>query len=433
MTQDFGALRALLQQPASYGVWQDLCLMAQSWDPEDWTNRAGPYAKQHIERWPDGLRTIPAFWFETLRTGALPQGAHLLRELTVYPAMDLEQIPQELDVSTLTALIFSDPEKSSQKLAPIAQWPELTALRSLSVNTKKPDATLTQTLLTALVQNIPALHTLELSLKGLSVSNVRTIAEHAHARGLQDLRLQNNKLDHTHAYTLGPHIGGLRKLDVSNNPLTLMGLSALIEDRAHPWTTLHVDSTEQGPLAPALIAKHLHALTYVDLDFNDLGRAQAWTMLAEHDALPWKALSLRSTRQNYDDLYTLSRAQSLPHLNHLNLSLNTLDDRRWGAVLASASMMPTLETLGLDHTYMDHQGLHQFCQKLGPNALKRLSLRSSGLDDRCVEWLAQAEHLGGLTILDLQGNTITGRGWRALAESPHMSAEVRLRAKRYLL
>ena len=425
----FGDLRQLLQAPPDRGAWNTLCKMAQHWDPQDWVQRAGPYALQHLERWPDSLRTAPLPWLESMRSGALPQGIELLRVMIVYPSMALEQLPQQLDLGSMTQMTLSQAE--SMDLGALATWPAMASLEQLSVQTRSHDEAMNTQLLTHLERLTPALHSLSLQLRKLSVAHARAIAQYAHTRQLRALGLNDNALDHTHAWALGPHLESLQKLDLGNNPLGTMGLVALVQDRARSWSICHLDSAEMGPQAPGLLAEHLQSLQYVDLDFSDLNGA--WEVLEDHHTLPWQALSLRSARLHYDDLYALSRAQSLPPLRHLNLSLNNLSDRRWGAALASAYITPQLETLGLDHTYMDHQGLHQFCQRLGPNHLTRLSLRSAGLDDRCVEWLAQAPHLGGLQLLSLEGNTITGRGWRALADSPEMSPQVRERARRYLL
>lgn len=79
----FGELRAILaREGVDAASWAELCALVAKW-PADRLDEVVPYAKDHLEAWPDGLRVAPPEWVLDERDGLLA----LTRSLRINPEL----------------------------------------------------------------------------------------------------------------------------------------------------------------------------------------------------------------------------------------------------------------------------------------------------------------------------------------------------------
>ena len=65
----FGDLRSAAQRPPGPDAWRGLCHLAQRFESDTFHERALPYLKAHLDRWPDALRCAPRSWIRRVASG----------------------------------------------------------------------------------------------------------------------------------------------------------------------------------------------------------------------------------------------------------------------------------------------------------------------------------------------------------------------------
>ncbi len=183
---------------------------------------------------------------------------------------------------------------------------------------------------------------------------------------------------------------------------------------------------------------HLSLRTKLTKDF--------FVALAESENLPrLRALHLPRSGCKGPSLKILAKSEPMSRLERLQLNdcpmgdegMTTLVNGNSGALkelrlqytglteagvdtLCGASFLSNLRHLDLKRNSIGAADLRGLFSQLGPE-LSVLRLSTCGLGDEAALALAEATHLSGLRVIELNENQITDTGAAALAEAPHVT------------
>lgn len=278
-SERFGEVRSLLQQAPTSTRWWQLVEAVEGADELELSEQLVPYIAQRLARWPAHLRECPNAWWLRGVDGPWP-ALELVTSVTTRSAgTEVARVLEHNPMRALRHLTLRG-EATSDALAALAEAPRaLQTLRLLRAPARfdaweawlgaAPNtlellevrgdeaASLGTRGLSALAQNkpLPALHTLrwtgqrsgppavEALARWPGLQTVRALAlDHARVRlrGVEalarspfqhvvELGLRDASLDDEAALTLIAHEGftALRRLDLSDNPITRWGVAAL--------------------------------------------------------------------------------------------------------------------------------------------------------------------------------------------------------------
>jgi uncharacterized protein (TIGR02996 family) len=291
---------------------------------------------------------------------------------------------------------------------------------------------------------------------------------------LSGLDLSGNKLREADVRALlSPHLAGLRRLDLSDNPLGPGGVEALA---SCPHLTglrrLALRGVRMGfegakALGGDAASVNLAGLAALDLRQNtiyeegvtwlahcphlagltELSLAPIWGKDAEalNESPYWRNLTtLRISGDFSEGIYLLMECRFIKHLRvlelnetgardehaeeiaacrhlgkleHLGLAGNAITDDGL-RTLASRARMPALRWLDLNVNRITSAGVSALCDSALAKRLRELDLSDNRIDDTGAEALAGCSHLSRLCGLALSRNAITDAGAIALAGSP---------------
>lgn len=416
----FGQVRSLLHQPPSALVWSKLCAVIDDWSPS-------------------------------------PQLTH---EVLPYA--------QELLSSWPPSLFRPAPHKWWSMSSPLHSTQSSAALplaNGLSFNR----ATLDPAKLRAIVE-LCTRHRfthLDLSDSKLGVAGAKALAAMPQLQQLQALYVAKNQLGAQGASALAqsPHLQTLERLDLSENMLQLAGLEAILAPGVWPGLKhLELYRNELGDAGITRLAQQprfnqltslglgLNYLCYqgyqslsallqrparvdgvelrhLDLRANRLGDVGA-LMLADASRLHrLKTLGLRYTFISAQGVNALMCSEQLTQLESLDLGSNTIDPFE---LQPMSWALPALKRLSLSRIPLEDQGFIRLLNMAAFDDLERLNLDEAKLTSASVQALAQRAALGRLRALSLDGNPIDDAGAFAIARSEHLGSlrHLTLRATR---
>jgi hypothetical protein len=208
----FDTLRALLQQTPSEQVWDALCEELALWDHEALEKVALPYAREHLERWPEEVE----MWADAGPLVTVRRAAGL---------GELEQLAQSgQQVRWLELRLGRVGERSVRGIVTSLQALRLhgLSLEVEEVGDGSGVAPLEQL-------DAPRLRVLMIEAPGLGNAAAQNIADNPRLSGLARLSITSSGLTSAGAKALAgaAHLSGLTALDLSNNKLGAAGLRAL--------------------------------------------------------------------------------------------------------------------------------------------------------------------------------------------------------------
>lgn len=391
----FGALRALLQRPASALAWRELCQLYASLPDGELTEQEQHYIDQHLSRWPDHVPREAEYAWLTFH-GTPPHAHPLLRwSNTLHLDWDITR-----DTSRLTARFASHPrlfdelhtltmkgahltmrETSILLLQPYARTLRLLALQGPTLSTDDAITALTSLLNT----NLPHLEHLLVANTSLRPGvSARRLLQSPSGRALRSLDLSSN------------HLGA------GAGELLQQGLST-----AHHLESLalaEADLTHHAMAGLAMALRQAHHLRRLDLFQNLLDEESLCELFELAAGSQLEELYLAENATGVSALNTLAR--SFPALRKLSLNLPPRQHH-----LAAE----------LDEEMLDHPFDHLEHLILGDNAaelwgflfedrdafpgLTHLSIHTLPRhEDQIAQWVEDILDLGleGLEILDLK-------------------------------
>jgi uncharacterized protein (TIGR02996 family) len=310
---------------------------------------------------------------------------------------------------------------------------------------------------------------------------IAALAQYPPVARLSELDLSGNKLREVDVRALlSPRLSGIRRLDLSDNPLGPAGVAALT---ASPYLTglrrLALRGVKMGCDGARALAGHvdwarqyaksfsLAGLATLDLRENELyeegvcilahsphlagltelSLSPVWGKSAEalsetrylrklttlrisgpfSHGIPGllscgfvrrlRVLDLRETEATDEHAEEIADSPHLKELRHLSLSGNEIGDTGLRA-LASRARMPRLRWLDLSRNLITSDGVSALCASALVREIRELNLADNSLDDGGAKALAVCPHLSRLYGLSLSRNAITATGAVALAGSP---------------
>lgn len=116
----------------------------------------------------------------------------------------------------------------------------------------------------------------------------------------------------------------------------------------------------------------------------------------------------------------LVRSSHFPELRHLDLGWNEVGNETAKA-LGETLTLPKLETLVLERSYIDDEGIQGFVVGGVARQLRELNLTANKLTDAGARTLAASSNLSSLQVLHLSQNLIADEGARALGGSSNLA------------
>lgn len=344
----FGELRSILQEPPSPQSWAKLCLVIERFGPGELERVALPYACAHLTRWPITMRALPHRWLVLLLSGRSVPWMPLVRHLDMSSSALLHDVA----------------------CAALMRQPALEYLDSLCIK----------------------------SVERVSFRGVQLLLSSPHLHNLGALKLSGLGLyDQTLEAILSQlRAVALRRLDLSQNSLTLRGLEGL----------LHTPGLQK------LSALNLSDNPLGDIGAKLLGRAKVWAELSE--------LSLDRIGLSEQGARALAGAPWLPQLKHLSLRQNPIYHVGAHAIF-SCKAMTSLESLDLSGCRVGLQGVRSLVRSAPPHQLKALGLAGEpgfSLGPRGAGLLSEAEGLSSLSSIDLAWNDVGDQGLDKLIRAP---------------
>jgi hypothetical protein len=360
MTDRFGTLRSILQQPPCKETWDALCEELALWDDEELEREAVPYALSHLDRWPKDLP-------RAARADALVEWAHSGRAEPALWVANHVEIPSialllQLARSPLAARITCA-DLYCADLAPhtIAQTADALMcmpLRALTISNNRsgPDRIDPTPIFAQLT--LPDLHTLSLLLQ---------LKEPA----------------------------ALTRL-LANDPrwASLTDLS---------WRLSYHEPMEMD-LAALAASPHLTRLTALELVGIKLAPGDEEALLKGHLLDHIEHLTLDNAALQDTSAIRLVHHPKLARLTHLSLAHNNQLSAATTQAIASSPHLTHLTALDLSRIYMNDAG-----QDLQPEGAPRVS----GLDA-----LFSSAHLPALRTLTLDGDTLDPQTAARIADAP---------------
>ncbi len=453
--EGFGELRSALHRAPDEEAWEAVCASLDAMPAQMAREQGIPYAREHLERWPDALRAAPERWLLDALRGRAPDALELARALRWNELLELKH-----------KLPFD-----AARVRLLAHTRALSGLTRLSLERQE----ISDAGMLALVTQPPwsALQSLHLTHARVTARGAQALAESALSRALRALNLESNPLDDAAGGALASgDWGALTRLELSRARLSAAGLRALLQ---HPWpalTTLDLsfnpldvlalDQLSQSALgdrlaslslrgcarpardAPApglamlplpalralnvsqcrIVPEHLLSLTRqarlpaldkLTIDLRSWDQAQLAT-LRDADWTRLHTLRVHLSELDAQRLGALLEALHTPALRTLDLWSNPLGDE--GAkLLAQATLPPTLRELNLTSAQLGPDGARALAHAPWLERLERLSLANNPLGDEGVEALAKSAHLGKLIALDLRWTAYSEAGARSLRTS----------------
>jgi uncharacterized protein (TIGR02996 family) len=294
---------------------------------------------------------------------------------------------------------------------------------------------------------------LDLSGNELKGAKVRSLLS-PHLAGLRRLDLSDNPLGPggVKALTTCPHLTGLRRLELRRVRMGFEGVQALaghIDDPQEYAASVNLDGLVALDLRQNLIyeegvtvlahSPHLAGLTELSLapiggksseELNESRYLRKLTtlrisgpfsegiaeLLSSQFVKRLRVLELSETEARDEHAEEIASCRQLSGLHHLNLAGNAVGDAGLRA-LASARR-PRLRWLDLHGNRITGAGVRALCASTRLKDLRELDLSDNWIDDAGAEALAGCPHLGRLCGLALSQNAITNVGALALASSP---------------
>lgn len=453
-------LRALLHGPAQPGAWRDLCVLLDTWPPEDALGVGLDYALAHLERWPQALRVAPLSWLRALLQGreapppwALVRVVKLThRHMGSRELQTLSQHPAMGSITHLSLRLHLPDERSWGAFTSSAQ---LSSLQHLQLREIPASQGSLRRLLEA--PWAPQLLSLDLAGAKLGDEGARHLSQAEALAGLLSLDLESNQLSYRglRAILQSPALRSLRALVIKNNPLGDHGVVELTHhDPAPPWA--HLDLSRAGltdhglrRLAASGLLSGLRSLGLAD---NRVGAPGAIALarspfLGQLEALelsrnPLRSAGLRALWES-PRLHRLRRLRLVaveaeagtagwladsappPALRHLDLSENPEglgDLRAW----SSAPWLGQLDALELNHNPQAPQSFQALLRNPGWRKLRRLALAGAGILAQDLRRWASLEGPCALEECGLGYNDLGDAGAQALARAPSLSGLLRL-------
>ncbi len=225
-----------------------------------------------------------------------------------------------------------------------------------------------------------------------------------------------------------PALERITCLEFEEDALGLTGLRVLMDwEGLSRIVDLRLGRNRLGVRALALLASfaHFDSLKTLGLAGNQIDASRVATLAQA----PWfRALDtlLLSGNHLHGAMGDLFASGAFPHLRHLDLRQNQLDDRDMAQFGAHSESLPHLHTLTLGYNRVSDKGLRQLFVKEALPALRHLDLVHNDLGPGTGIWLAQWPGVGRWESLELRGNRLGTDGIAALAQSTHMGNLARL-------
>ncbi len=394
-------LRGLLHSPPSHWGWAAICEALEGLSA---ANRAVglEYAREHLRRWPDGMRTCwtsPQEW-----TQAPPCWWPLVRPLSIKTFRqggardDFGAFFAGPHLEHITSLEFLDnralmnlPQAEHLMEARIA-WEPPQTLGTLGLEGCIIGAGGTEKL--AKWAGLRHLHTLDLTCNRIGDEGLTTLLSSPHIKGLQTLGLFDNRLTDDGLWQLGqsPNVRSLHALNLGWNRTGERGVQAL----AH--------------------SDHLQHLTSINFARNAIGDAAVQHLANSPRMQHLRALGLEHCGLGHESLMALANS---PHMGQLRaLDLGKMRSSAQGIrALARSPNIKHLHTLYLDGVGLNSDAAVDLFESASLSRLQRLSLVDNGLNDDFAHVLAASDHMGALRVLNLSVNRIHKAGFLALLQS----------------
>lgn len=430
---DFGELRSVLQRPANPRTWMMLCDVVERMDAAELAERALPYLESYLQRWDDSLRVIPARWLPALFDGEVHPHMRIARTLDLrgraIGSATFSLLGGLLDELGITRLGLSGVGLSEQAAADLAAQPFMSRVESLDLR------------------------------GGLKPGALIQLMDSPHLGGLRRLDLSGNQalgpLD-VHALARAPSVVALH--DLRLNMVNASRERGLITALLHaPWAgtieTLALKrlSLDEQELRPLCMGSRLASLRRLDLSENPLGAQEVATLASSPLMRQLELLRLASTR--FDDeaaealvgagdalaslralhvnacplraagAATLLRSPALEHLTELNLSRCRLDGED---ELLTGAATQRLERLNLSHTHLRPRALTHMAAAEELPALTSLALDGVVVDLHAARALGSAAHWGALKEVSMAGSSLGSWGFTTLLRAPWMPQLERL-------
>ena len=391
----FGELRSILQRQPGSMTWSYLLEVCAIWAREDheaFARMGLSYALEHLERWPDRERAVPAEVLERWLASGVPSGERWLLEMA--RAVCTPGLSHRDEARGLVRELARAPWASSLT---VLEMPRC-YMRNLPV---------------WMLARAPLLelHELDLSFNGLSVWGMHALQRADSLTSLRRLSLAGNGLD---AKAIAPLLAatkwtGLRSLDLSNNAITDDGLLDIT--RAPSCQTLEQLSLARADLTDAGMAHlartpMLGALRGLDLGRNEIGEHGCEVL---QGATNLRALVLTGNPLTDPGAKRLFSLESMPMLRELELASVQLGASSMRA-LASCDTALSLRSLDLSDNKLGLEGASALADARGLEQLEHLKLPGCGLDADAVEQLARAPFVPNLRSLALSFNPVGDAG-----------------------
>jgi uncharacterized protein (TIGR02996 family) len=346
------------------------------------------------------------------------------------------------NLTALTALNLGHQRIGSQGLGHLLTAPSLHGLRELGLRSN--EITTAEPFRSSVG---PDLVRLDLSDNAIGEGGAAALAESPRLAALACLGLDTCEItgNGVRVLTRAPFWGTLCRLDLSRNPLGELGMWALAE--AKPPARLHALRLSDCDLdAPALevleVVPWLAGLKRLDLSRNPLntGSQALLNRLADSalqvlslagaglgpaviDSLAplWSKLVSLDLSDNHltARLEALVAAGPARHLQTLRLR-NCRLSRVGPEALLEAGACPSLHTLVLAGNNLGADTLRSLARPELPGPLRNLDLSRCGLGDEAASLLASAPALARLERLNLRYNSFGEQGLVTLARSPYL-------------
>ena len=293
----------------------------------------------------------------------------------------------------LTRLELSGQRWLQRETAALAAAPP-PRLQSLALLRGRP----TEKLLGPLVgARIPTLRRLVLNNSALDVGVVRSLAGAALLDSVEELDLGTSAIGDEGAGLLArsPHLGQLRRLNLSSNGLGPAACAALGEGAFPCLRSLHLRANHVGDEGLRILARG-----------HELGKLRA----------------LHASHNRITSLGALELAEAFPaELEVLSLSWNRIGDAG-AAALASARGACRLAALDLAYCELGDDAARALAAASSLSRLTTLDLGVNRIGDAGLAALAASPHLGRLEALNLGHNPVGDAGVLALLASPMLAS-----------
>jgi uncharacterized protein (TIGR02996 family) len=269
--------------------------------------------------------------------------------------------------------------------------------------------------------HLAGLRRLDLSDNPLGPGGVEVLTTCPHLASLRCLALRGVKMGVEGAYALGGdeasvNLAGLTALDLRQNTIYEEGVTTLAHTPYLAGLTELSLSPIWGKDSEALNeSPYWRKLTILRIsgDFSE-----GIPLLLECRFVKGlRVLELNGTRARDEHAEEIADCRHLGKVQHLGLAGNFIGDDGLLA-LASRARLPALRWLDLNENRITSAGVSALCDSALAKPLRELDLSGNQIDDAGVETLVGCSRLSRLNGLVLSRNTITDAGATALAGSP---------------